>query len=66
MLLLVVAPAEHHQVVALEAVVIDDELPVIDLPGVGSLCVPRPDKQPVVGVSALIALPVGPLCLQRI
>ena len=39
-LLLVVVGAEHHQVVALEAVVVDDELPVIHLPGVGGLDVP--------------------------
>ena len=36
-LLLVVTGAEHHQVVALEAVVVDDELPVVHLPGMGGL-----------------------------
>ena len=36
-LLLVVAGAEHHQVVALKAVVVNDELSVIHLPGMGGL-----------------------------
>ena len=36
-LLLVVVGAEHHQVVALEVVVVNDELPVVHLPGMGGL-----------------------------
>ena len=60
-LLLVVTGAEHHQIVAVKAVIVDDELPVIHLPGVGGLGVADPDKQPVVGVGGLVALPVGPL-----
>lgn len=60
-LLLVVFGAVHHQVVALKAVVVDDEIAVVHLPGVGGLGVIHPYKQAVVGVGALIALPVGAL-----
>ena len=62
-LLLVVIGAEHHQVVALEAVVVDDELPVVHLPGVGGLGVPHSHKQAVVLVGGLVPLserhPIG-------
>ena len=60
-LLLIVIRAEHHQVVALEAVVVDDELPVIDPPGMGGLGVLYPDEEAVVLVSRLVPLPVGAL-----
>ena len=65
MLLLIVVRAEHHQVVALEAVVVDDELPVVHLPGMGGLGVADPHKQPVVGVSGFVAFPVGTLHLAQ-
>ena len=61
MLLLVVTGAEHHQVVALEAVVVDNELPVVHLPGMGGLGVADPDEETVVLVGRLVPLPVGPL-----
>ena len=61
MLLLVVTGAEHHQVVALEAVVVDNELPVVHLPGMGGLGVADPDEETVVLVGGLVPLPVGPL-----
>ena len=60
-LLLIVTGAEHHQVVALEAVVVDDELPVVHLPGMGGLGVADPDKETIVLVGRLVPLPVGPL-----
>lgn len=56
MLLLVVSRGEHHQVVALKAVVVDDEIAVIHLSGVGRLGVVHPRKQAVVGVCVLVTL----------